>query len=403
MPKSSYGVLFVDDDPDVKKTAEFPLRKAGYEFYSAASPAEAISQLVSNAIDVVLLDLNFSKGLTTGEEGLECLRNILRHDPGAIVIVVTGHSGLSIAIEALRTGAADFIMKPWNNERLLQAIEKAMASRRQGTLDADDPSILVGETDVMKRVLAAVDRCAPLNIPVLLTGEAGTGKTLAAKIIHRQSGRTNLTVVDAGALTISDLDDNPDKTLLLENVDRLDSGNIPHLVNWIYAAPRRNSRLISTTTKIRSQVSLDRGLTYAISRFDFSMPPLRDRRDDIVLLAEHFVRVMCQQLSIKTKSLAPDAKALLSAQTWPDNIHELRYVVENSVLNTEREVISKAELELDSRSELGLPAVNVSLAATERSMIEDALKRNNSNVTATANELGLNRNALYRRMAKYGL
>lgn len=403
MPMSTYSVLFVDDDPDVKKTAEFPLRKAGYDFYSATSPAEAISHLVSNSIDVVLLDLNFSKGLTTGEEGLECLRNILRHDPGAIVIVVTGHSGLSIAIEALRTGAADFIMKPWNNERLLHAIANAVASRRHGTLDADDPSMLVGETEVMKRVLASVDRCAPLNIPVLLTGEAGTGKTLAAKIIHRQSGRTHLTVVDAGALTISDLDDNPDKTLLLENVDRLASGNIPHLVNWIYSAPRRNSRLISTTTKLRSQVSTDRGLTYAISRFDFAMPPLRDRRDDIVLLAEHFARVMCQQLSVRIKSLASDAKTLLSAQVWPDNIHELRYVVENSVLNTESDVISRADLDLDSRSELGLSAVNVSLADTEKSMIEDALKRNNSNVTATAAELGLNRNALYRRMAKHGL
>jgi DNA-binding NtrC family response regulator len=352
MPKSTYSVLFVDDDPDVKKTAEFPLRKAGYEFYSAASPAEAISHLVSNKIDIVLLDLNFSKGQTTGEEGLECLRNILRRDPGAIVIVVTGHCGQSIAIEAVRTGAADFVMKPWNNERLLQTIENALASRRRGTLDADDPSILVGETEVMKRVLAAVDRCAPLHIPVLLTGETGTGKTLAAKIIHRQSGRTNLTVVDAGALTISDLDDNPDKTLLLENVDRLEPRNVPHLVNWIYAAPRRNSRLISTTTKLRAQVSADPGLTYAISRLDFAMPPLRDRRDDIVLLAEHFIRVRCRQLNIRIMRLAPEAKTLLSVQTWPDNIHELRCSVDNSVSNTEGEVISRTELELDSRLSL---------------------------------------------------
>jgi len=403
MLKSTYSVLFVDDDPDVKKTAEFPLRKAGYDYFTAASPVEAASYLVSNAIDVVLLDLNFSKGQTTGEEGLECLRNILRHDPTAIVIVITGHSGLSIAIESLRAGAADFVMKPWNNERLLQTIEKAMASRRHGTVDADDPSILVGETDVMKRVLAAADRCAPLTIPVLLTGEAGTGKTLLAKIIHRQSGRTKLTVADAGSITISDLDDHPDQTLLLENVDRLDPGNIPSLVNWIHAAPRRNSRLISTTTKLRPQVSLDRGLTYAISRFDFAMPPLRDRRDDIVPLAEHFVRVMCQQLGIKVKSLAPGAKRLLSSQTWPDNVHELRYVIDRSVLNAEGDVISETELDLDGRAELGLPAVNVSLAATEKSMIEDALSRNNFSVTAAASELGLNRNALYRRMAKYGL
>jgi DNA-binding NtrC family response regulator len=269
--------------------------------------------------------------------------------------------------------------------------------------EADDPSILVGETDVMKRVLSAADRCAPLTIPVLVTGEAGTGKTLLAKIIHRQSGRTGLTVVDAGSITVSDLDDHPDRTLLLENVDRLEAGNIPLLVNWIYAAPRRNSRLISTTTKPRSQVSLDRGLTYAISRFDFTMPPLRDRRDDIVPLAEHFVRVMCRQLGTKIKRLAPGAKTLLSAQAWPDNVHELRYVIDRSVLNTEGDVISEAELDLDNRAELGLPAVNVSLAATEKSMIEDALNRNNFSVTAAASELGLNRNALYRRMAKYGL
>ncbi len=395
-------VLFVDDDADVTRTAELLLKKAGYLFFAAATPQAALSRLAADAIDVVLLDLNFSKGQTSGEEGLLCLRDILRHDPGAKVVVVTGHSGLSIAVKALRSGAADFIMKPWNNDRLVQAIESALSARKPGQAVAD-PSVMIGGSEAVRRILAAIDRCAALTVPVLLTGEAGTGKTLAATAIHRQSGRTHFVTVDAGALDHGQLDDAPDATLLLENIDRLDAPLIPALIAWLHAAPRRNSRLISTSTKGRSDIGLDRGLVYAISTLDIALPPLVDRPDDIVALAEHFLRVSCLQHGFKPKVLSPEAQALLAVQAWPDNIHELRHVIERTVIMGDGPMISGADLGVHIEAPVSTARGKPKLADSEKGIIEDALQRNNFNVSAAAADLGLTRPALYRRMAKHGL
>ncbi len=402
MSVSKARILFVDDDADVTKTAELLLRKAGYVFFAAATPQAAMSRLVSDAIDVVLLDLNFSKGQTSGEEGLLCLRDILRHDPASKVVVVTGHSGLSIAVKALRSGAADFIMKPWNNDRLIQAIDSAINARKPGQT-VPDPSVLVGGSDAMKRIAAAIDRCAPLTVPVLLTGEAGTGKTLAATAFHRQSGRTQFVALDGGTLDALRLDDAPDTTLLLENIDRLDPALIPALVGWLHTAPRRNSRLISTSTKGRSEIGLERGLVYAISTLDIALPPLADRPDDIAALAEHFVRVTCLQHGFKPKVLSPEAVALLAVQPWPDNVHELRHVIERTVIMGDGAMISGADLGIHIDAPALMARGKPNLAQSEKGIIEDALQRNNFNVSAAASDLGLTRPALYRRMAKHGL
>lgn len=399
-------VLFVDDDADVTRTAELLLLKAGYLFFAAATPQAALSRLTADSIDVVLLDLNFSKGQTSGEEGLLCLRDILRHDPAAKVVVVTGHSGLSIAVKALRSGAADFIMKPWNNDRLIQAIESALNARKPGQV-VPDPSVMVGGSEAMKRIAAAIDRCAPLTVPVLLTGEPGTGKTLAATAFHRQSGRTQFVAIDAAALEAGQLDDAPDTTLLLENIDRLDAALIPALVGWLHAAPRRNSRLISTSTRGRADLSphvgLDRGLVYAISTLDIALPPLADRPDDIAALAEHFVRVTCLQHGFKSRVLSPEALALLAVQPWPDNVHELRHVIERTVIMGDSQMISGADLGIHIDRQVTAARGKPNLAQSEKGIIEDALQRNNFNVSAAASDLGLTRPALYRRMAKHGL
>ena len=403
MSQSQPYVLFVEDDADVRKTAELLLKKHGYTFCGAASPEEAMSRLVSESIDLILLDLNFSKGQTTGEEGLKCLRDIRRHDPDVIIIVVTGHSGISVAVQALRSGATDFIMKPWNNDRLVEAIDGALAARKSRDAIIVDPSVMVGSSEAVVRIRMAIDRCAPLAVPVLLTGEAGTGKTLAAMAFHRQSGRQTMTTVEASALTQSHLDDKPDKTLVIENIDRLDPAFFPDLLAWVHRAPKTNSRLITTSTKNRAQIGLDRGLIYAISTLDIVLPPLSERPDDLVPLAEHFVRVACQQYEFPEKALSTEAKALLTAQTWADNIHELRHVIERAVVLVPSSVISGTDVATQSDGGTLFEPSKLRLADSEKGIIEDALKRNNFNVSAAATDLGLTRPALYRRMAKHGL
>ncbi len=404
-------VLFVDDDADVRKTAELLLKSAGYRYRGASDPGEAMSQLASETVDVILLDLNFSRAQTSGEEGLSLLRDILRHDPRAVVVVVTGHSGLNIAVEALRSGARDFIMKPWNNGRLLEAVDKAAAERKLAAVPDTHPALLVGRSEALQRIKAMIDRCAALHVPVLLRGEAGTGKTLVASILHRQSGRATLIQTDAAALTFDHLTAQPNTTLVIDNIERIPDAMGPVLQAWLMRASRNNSRLLSTTTHPHRDLGLDRGLTYALNTIDIEIPPLRERTRDILDLAEHFLRVTCRQHGLAARVLAPKAQAHLNAYAWTDNVHALRNVIERAAILSDNAVIGPQDLSLTPDEPApGKPRGTTSdrtsaarLADAEKMMIEEALQRSNFNVSAAAAELGLTRPALYRRMSKYGL
>lgn len=411
MSDDSKTVLFVDDDADVRKTAELLLRSAGYRYSGASGPGEAMSQLASGTFDVILLDLNFSRAQTSGEEGLSLLRDILRHDPHAVVVVVTGHSGLNIAVEALRTGARDFIMKPWNNGRLLESVDKAAAERKLAEISDNDPALLVGRSEAVQRIKAMIDRCAALHVPVLLRGEPGTGKTLVANIMHRQSGRATLIQTDASALTFDHLAAQSNTTLLIDNIERIPVAMGTALQAWLMRAPRHNSRLLSTTVHPHRDLGLDRGLMYALNTIDIQIPPLRERTKDILDLAEHFLRVICRQHGLAARSLAPKAHAHLNTYAWPDNVHALRNVIERAAILSDDAVIGPQDLVLAPEEPApGKPRDKTSdrtsaarLSDAEKVMIEEALQRSNFNVSAAAAELGLTRPALYRRMSKYGL
>lgn len=396
-------VLFVDDDVDVRKAGELVLRRAGYQVFGAADPSEALSRLVANPVDVILLDLNFSRLQTSGAEGLAALRDILRQDPNAVVVVETGHSGLTIAVEALRAGARDFLMKPWNNARLIEAIENALAVSTPSEMTRDVPPVLVGNSETMVRVKATLDRCAPLTASVIVRGEPGTGKTLAASSLHRQSGRMSLVQVEADGLTMEHLADAPNTTLLLENVERLQPAQSGALQTWIARAPRQNSRIVSTTTILSRDLGLDRGLTYAISVMDIELPALRSRENDVALLANHFMRITCHQHGFGLKTLSTAACADLVAFPWPDNVHTLRHTIERTVILSQGAVINSEDLALPFDNSQPERMQKPKLADVEKIQIEDALQRNNFNVSAAAAELGLTRPALYRRMSKYGL
>jgi DNA-binding NtrC family response regulator len=402
----SSKILFVDDDANVLKTAELLLKASGYEFRGANSPAEAFSILAAETVDAILLDLNFSRAQISGEEGLACLRDIRRHNPDAAVIIVTGHSGLTVAVQALRAGAHNFIMKPWNNERFLEAIEDALKQRatQPGTGEATiDPGVIVGGCDAIVRVRELVSRYAPLGASVLLIGEPGTGKSLVAQALHRQSGREVLKIVEAGDLTAATLEDLVNTTLIIEDVDRLDPALSLPLSAWLQSAGRINSRVVATTTRAQGEIGLSRSLVYALSQLEMTLPPLRDRGDDIERLAAHFARIFALQQGLTARVLEPEAVVALRSVSWQDNLHALRRVVERAVVAAAGPAVAATDLDLpQDRVDAALNA-GLSLERTEKFIIQEALKRHNFSVSKAAIELGVTRQTLYRRMARHGL
>ena len=402
-------ILFVDDNLGVLKTAELILRKAGYEFRAATDPAEAYSVLATEQMDAIFLDPNFSRAQMSGEEGLACLKEIRRTDPDAVVIVVTGHSGLNVAVQALRAGAHDFIMKPWNDDRLIEALEDGLRSPKKPKVTPAgqeiqtefDTGLVVGDCDALLRVKDLITRYAPLTANVLVLGESGSGKTLVAHALHRQSRRTTLKVIEAESLVPSDLQDLEDTTLVLENVDELDPGNSGVLTAWLQQAGRRNNRVVATTCRQHPSIGLQRSLLYALSTLEMTLPPLRDRGNDIEVLANHFARVFALRQAMVFSGFSPEAMAALRGNVWPDNLHALRRAVERAVVAANGAVVTPADVDLpgaQSASDLGL-----NLELTEKYVISEALSRHNFNISKAATELGVTRQTLYRRMGRHGL
>jgi DNA-binding NtrC family response regulator len=400
-------ILFVDDNPGVLKTAELLLRKAGYEFRAATHPGEAYSLLATEKVDAIFLDLNFSRAQMSGEEGLACLREIRRADPDAIVIVVTGHSGLTVAVQALRAGAHDFIMKPWNDDRLLEALEDGLRRPNKARAVPEetgteyDTGLIVGESDALVRTKDLVGRYAPLTANILILGESGSGKTLVGHALHRQSRRTTLKVVEAAMLVPAELDDLEDATVLLENVDELEPGLNGPFTAWLQQAGRRNNRVVATTCRQHPSIGLQKSLLYALSTLEMTLPSLRDRSHDTELLASYFARVFALRQGMVFSDFSPEAIAALRGNSWPDNLHALRRTVERAVISASGAIVAPGDLDLpgtQAASDLGL-----NLEVTEKYVISEALSRHNFNISKAATELGVTRQTLYRRMGRHGL
>ncbi len=403
--EKSKTILFVDDDLDVLKTAELLLTKAGYTFLAARNPPEAHSTLAAKQVDVVLLDLNFSRAHISGEEGLACLSDIRRHSPGTAVVVVTGHSGLTVAVQALRAGAHNFIMKPWANERLLQAIEDACDNRSQGSkVDADiDSSVIIGESEAIVRARDLVARYAPLTASVLILGKTGTGKSLFGQALHRQSARLNIKVMAAADFRGDGLDDLHDTTLILEGIERLDPSLEHRLLAWLDDVPRNGCRVVATTANDSSEIGLTRSLYYALSHLEITLPPLRERPRDIELLSDHFARLSAIRHNWPIRPIEPDAVSILKSMTWNDNIHALRRTVERVVVAAQGTALTVDDFDLPGADSEKTANAALNLERTEKSIIEEALSRHNFNISKAATELGITRQTLYRRMERHAL
>lgn len=396
-------MLLIDDNASVAESIALAVRLGGHRIDAAATPEEALSRLAADRYDVVLLDMNYGAGRTDGAEGLALLARIRSDDPGAAVLVITAHSGVRIAVEAMRAGARDFIMKPWRNADLLARI--AAAARAQGPVAAPPPPVaaeparLLGDSAAMTDLRDLIRRIGPTRAGVAVTGPAGSGRGLTAAALHAASADA------ASAMPVIDLRDDAawaaiDRdapTLLLRHPDRL--GEV--------AQARLLARLPADTRCIAiadSAAAILPALARRIATVAVTVPSLARREGDALLLARHFLRIAAARHGRRAAGFTPAAEARILRGPWPDEVRGLAAAVERAVLLGDGDAIDAALLAPDPVAAVATePPARFDLDENERAVIEAALREHRHNVSHAAMALGLSRGALYRRMARHGL
>lgn len=463
MTEKTGRVLVVDDNPDVLKSVQLLLKRHVAVVQTEDSPSELEALLGRESFDVIILDMNFASGARDGDEGYYWLNRVLEVDPLAVVILMTAYGGISTAVRAIKEGATDFVLKPWQNEKLLATVNSAMSLRqsrrelamlqsRQRDMAADTAkrfSHIIGDSWAMRRVFAMVAKAAPTDANVLILGENGTGKELIAREIHRQSGRCDevIMTVDLGAipegLFESELFGHKKGAFTDAKEDRLgrfqaasggtlfldEIGNLPlsQQAKLLAALEQRqvvpvgshkpapiDVRLISATNMPLAQMVSDgrfrEDLMYRINTVEIRLPPLRERAEDVPALLRHFVDLYARKYNMPAKSIGAAALKRLQSYHWPGNIRELRHSVERALILSEGSTLEIDDFFLapsaapQSEDEgHGLVLDDLNLELVEQQVIRRALTRNAGNVSRAARELGLTRAALYRRMEKHGL
>jgi DNA-binding NtrC family response regulator len=448
-------ILVVDDNPDVLSAARLLLKQHYSDVQTLGDPGTLPELAAQGAFDVVLLDMNFTPGADDGREGLAALSRILAIDRDAVVIPVTAHSDLELAVEAMKRGAADFVTKPWENERLLATLNSALALKRSRREAAELREVnrglaaathggadMIGTSPAMLKVFAAIARAAPTDANILILGENGTGKELVAREIHRRSARASAVFmrVDLGAISPqlfeSELfghkrgaftDAKADRvgffraakggTLFLDEI-----GNValPLQTRLLSALERRevtpvgaeradaiDVRLISATNvkpeRLQDEDLFRSDLLYRINTVEIALPPLRERREDIPLLLQHYAALYAQKYNLPGKRFAAGALERLISYSWPGNVRALRHAVERAIILSEGELLTEADFPLVGGSELENATTPSRLDEIERAAITRALETHKNNVSRAARALGLTRTSLYRRMERYGL
>lgn len=401
---STTAILLIDDNQAVARAMEIAFRLAGYRLDVATGPDDAYSRLASARYDAILLDMNFRPGESSGEEGLACLARIVADDPAACVVVITAHSGVRIAVAAMRAGARDFAMKPWRNAELIAKVEDAIA---RGAAPAPvrvvggvEPVRLLGESPAMQRLRDLIRRVGPTPAGVTVTGAPGSGRLLTALAIHAASADAasvplRIDLRDPGAW---DRIDGAEATVILRHPDTLDPVAQARLLDRLPGAVR----CIATADDVGSLVP---ALRRRIATMEVAVPPLAARQDDAILLARHFARIAAERFGRPDARLTDAAEAAIRAAIWSDEVRGLALAVERAVLLADAGMIDVATLMPPATPGAAPTATdaNFDLTDAERAMIEAALREHRHNVTHAATALGLSRGALYRRMARYGL
>jgi DNA-binding NtrC family response regulator len=426
-----YRVLVADDQADIRDALRLLLKRENYETQSAASPAEALAAIESREFDAVLMDLNYARDTTSGQEGLDLLSRIQAADSTLPVIVMTAWSSVEVAVEAMRRGGRDFIQKPWDNARLLTILRTQIdlrnALRQASRLEAENRLLraesrptLIAEAAAMQPVLDLIARVGPSDASVLITGEHGTGKEVVAQTLHALSQRVGkpMVTVNAGGLSEglfeSELFGHVKGAFTDARNDRvgrfeLAEGStlfLDEIANVPLNLQAKLLRVLETgeLERVGSSGRFRQDLLFRLNTIEIHLPPLRERREDIPLLAHHFLRGYAQRYRKSISGFDPGATQLLNDHPWPGNVRELDHAVERGVLLAQGQLVRSADLGLRTGSAGGAVRLEeMSLDEVERHLIQRTLSRHDGNVSQAAKALGLSRSAMYRRLQKHGL
>lgn len=463
-------ILIVDDDEDILIAGKLLLKRHYGSIVTCSNPENVPDFMAEHSFDAILLDMNFGPGESSGKQGFHWLSRILEIDPQAVVVMITAHGGVNVAVEAMKQGATDFIAKPWQNEKViatLSASVKLRQSRSEAeTLKGTNKTLakavsqsqqpILGNSTKMREVMSMLDRTAPTDANVLILGENGTGKELIARELHARSSRADRVFmsVDLGAVTESLFeselfghkkgaftDAREDRTGRLQAADGgtlfLDEiGNLPlHLQAKLLtileqrrAAPVGSDksvpfdvRVIAATNlpkdKLRDEDTFRQDLLFRLNTVEITLPPLRQRNDDIPEIARYYAGLYAKKYGQSAKKFSDDAMNAIKSYSWPGNVRALRHAIERAVILSQQAEFFAADFQLEAPPEQAgslstskeseeatlSESDDLNLERQERRTIEHALKKHRYNISHAARDLGLTRAALYRRMEKHGL
>jgi DNA-binding NtrC family response regulator len=451
MPTRAHRIFVADDQRDVLESLRLLLKSEGYAAETFANPDGLVAALRERTADAVLMDLNYTRDTTSGDEGLDAVTRIRSFDANTPIVLMTAWGTIGLAVEGMRRGAQDFVEKPWDNDRLLTVLRTQVALgralQRARTLEAENRQLkasgeaLIAESAAMQPVLETIERVAPTDANVLITGESGCGKGLVARLIHDASPRRerSLVTVNIGSLaeTVFEsemfghvkgafTDAKSDRvgrfeladggTLFLDEIANIPVAQQGRLLRVLEdgqferLGSSRTQRvdvrvLAATNADIDGEIGAGRfraDLLYRLNTIHIQLPPLRERGDDIVLLAQRSLHQHAQHHRRPVTSFSDAALSSLRRYSWPGNVRELNHVIERAVLMARGTAIEPADLRLTAPPVTG-DRKPMTLDEVELDAIRAALARHDGNVIAAADELGMSRSALYRRMEKFGL
>ncbi len=447
-------ILVIDDDPDVLTAVRLLLRPEVKEVVTEKNPEQLPALLGTSDFDLVLLDMNFNASINTGNEGIFWLKRIKEIKPNIAVIMITAYGDIDLAVRSLKEGASDFMVKPWHNEKLLDTI--ATILKGSVAVKGNEPSnkvfasgkmgnIMLGESEVMQEIFYKLSKIAPTDANILILGENGTGKDLIAAAIHQQSLRVNgpYVKVDVGSLTESLFeselfghkkgaftdarDDRAGRfetahegTLFLDEIGNITLQQQAKLLTVLQnrqvtrlganQAVPVDIRLICATNlplqELANENKFRKDLIYRINTVEIVVPPLRKRKQDIPLLANHFAKMYAAKYFKPNISIADSAIEKLQQYSFPGNVRELQYTIERAIIMAESELIEAKDLlfsPLENPVSDTEDTAELRLSTLEKNAIMKVIDKHNGNISKAAKELGLTRTALYRRLSKYEL